>query len=150
MINRIGFLKVATFAAIAAAALAPAAAQAQNRGQLVAAVAQLNQAQLAFVKKLSDDPNYAAQFDQAVSSGNYDAATTLAASAAGIAKSSVWAGPKGGRGDDHDGAGASQSSSASSNVFRTASFTSTTMKRPGSISGKVCFSILGVNGCIEF
>jgi len=149
MINRIGFLKVATFAAIAAAALPPSTAKAQNRGQLVAAVAQLNQAQLAFVKKLSDDPNYATQFDQAVSSGNYDAATTLAASAAGLAKSSVWVGPKGGRGDDHDGASASQASSAS-NVFRTASFTSTTMKRPGSISGKVCFSILGVNGCIEF
>ena len=69
---RVGFLKLATFVAVAA--LAPATVQAQsNRGQLVQAVVKLNQAQLAFAKKLADDAQFAAQFDKAASSQNYDA-----------------------------------------------------------------------------
>ena len=148
MTTRIGFLKLATFAAIAAVGLAPVTAQAQSdRGQLVQAVAKLNQAQLAFVKKLADDPQYSAQFEAAASAGNYDAAASLVASATGLAKSSIWAGPKGGRSGDHDGASAA---TMPTTVFHMASFTSRETKRTGSISGKVCFSILGVNGCIEF
>src|SRR3954462_3509407 len=90
MNTRIGFLKLASFVSIAAAAFAPATAHAQkNRGQLVQAIVKLNQAQLAFAKKLADDPQFAAQFDQAAGSGNYDAAASLAASATGLAKSSI-------------------------------------------------------------
>ena len=73
MNTRIGFLKLATFVSVAAAALAPATAQAQtNRGQVVQAVVKLNQAQLAFAKKLAEDQQFAAQFDKATASGNYD------------------------------------------------------------------------------
>jgi hypothetical protein len=148
MSTRIGFLKLATLVAIAAAGLAPAAAQAQSdRGQLVQAVAKLNQAQLSFVKKLADDPQYSSQFDAAASAGNYDAAASLVASATGLAKSSIWVGPKGGRGDDHDGASAA---TMPTTVFHVASFTPRETKRTGAISGKVCFSVWGVNGCIEF
>src|SRR5687767_11210485 len=111
---RIGFLKLATLVAVAAAALAPASAEAQakNRGQLVQAIAKLNQAQLAFAKKLAEDPQWAAQFDQATASGNYDAAASLAASATGLAKSSisVRGGAPGGD-DDHEASSAARTQS---------------------------------------
>ena len=90
MNTRIGFLKLATVVAVAVAGLAPATAQAQtNRGQLVQAVVKLNNAQLAFARKLADDPQFAAQFDQATASGNYDAAASLAASTTGLPKANI-------------------------------------------------------------
>jgi len=81
MNTRFGFLKLATFVAVTAATVAPAVSNAQqsNRGQLVQAVVKLNNAQLAFAKKLAEDTQFAAQFDKATGSGNYDAAASLAA-----------------------------------------------------------------------
>ena len=102
-------LRLVTVGAVAAASLVPVAAQAQtaNKGQLVQEMAKTQQAQMAFVKKLADDPAFAKQYDDAMSSGNYDAVETLVAQAAGVAKSSVHAGPRGasGRGVSNPGAG---------------------------------------------
>src|SRR4051812_19920734 len=88
---RISVLALSTIVAAAATSLAPAAAQAQsNRGQLVQAIVKLNNAQLAFAKKLADDQQFAAEFDKATSSGNNDAAAQLAASVTGLSKSSIY------------------------------------------------------------
>ena len=146
MNTRIGFLKLATFVAVAAAALAPATAQAQkNRGQLVQAVVKLNQAQLAFAKKLAEDPQFAAQFDQATGSGNYDAAATLAASATGLSKSSIHVSPGAPGGDDnHDAAGAAPTQS----VYTLASFSRPVERKL--TSGKICFDVVIAQGCIAW
>jgi len=146
MNTRFGFLKLATFVAVAAAALAPATAQAQapkNRGQLVQAVVKLNNAQLAFAKKLAEDPQFAAQFDQAAGSGNYDAAASLAASVTGLSKSSIAVGPGTPGGDDnHDAASAAPTQS----VYKLASFARPTGRM--FTSGKICFNLGVVAGCI--
>jgi hypothetical protein len=78
--------------AVAAAHLTgPQSANAQevNKGQIVSAIAKLNQAQMAFAKKLADDQSFADQFDAATSSGNWDAAATLVAGATGVSKSNI-------------------------------------------------------------
>lgn len=144
MKTRFGFLKLAAFVAVAAGALAPTAAQAQkNRGQLVQAVVKLNNAQLAFAKKLAEDPQFAAQFDQATGNGNYDGAASLAASVTGLPKSNiaVSAGTPGGD-DNHEAASAAPTQS----VYKLASFA-----RPNGrmlTSGKICFNLGVVAGCI--
>ena len=94
---RNALLKLAIAGAVAAASFTPVAAQAQtaNKGQLVQAVVKLHQAQLAFVKKLADDPTFAKQYEDAMSSGNYDAVEGLVALASGASKSSIHAGPLG-------------------------------------------------------
>jgi len=145
---RIGFLKLATFAAVAAAALAPATAQAQapaNRGQLVQAIVKLNQAQLAFAKKLADDPQFAAQFDQAAGSGNYDAAASLAASATGLAKSSI---SVSGGAPSHDDDREATSVASKQSIYQLASFA-----RPNGrtlTTGAICFDVGVVRGCIKW
>ena len=148
MNTRFGFLKLATFVAVAAAALAPATAQAQapkNRGQLVQAVVKLNNAQLAFAKKLAEDPQFAAQFDQAAASGNYDAAETLAASATGLSKSSIHMGAGAPGGDDnHDAASATPTQS----VYQLASFSRPSERKK--LSGKICFDVVVAQGCIAW
>lgn len=146
MSTRIGFLKLATLVAIAAAGLAPAAAQAQNnRGQLVQAVVRLNNAQLAFAKKLAEDPTFASQFDQATSTGNYDAAASLAASATGLAKSSIYVGRGAPSGhDNHDAASAAPTQS----VYQLASFTRPNERKQ--TTGKICFKLIIAEGCIAW
>jgi hypothetical protein len=142
---RFGFLRLATFVAVAVASLAPATVQAQsNRGQLVQAIVKLNNAQLAFAKKLAEDAQYAAQFDKATASGNYDAAASLAASATGIAKSSIHvsAGPLGG--DDNHAA----STASTQSVYNLASFSRGSEKKV--LSGKICFDVGFAQGCIAF
>ncbi len=148
MSTRNGFLKIATFVAVAAVGLAPATVRAQsNRAQLVQAVVKLNQAQLAFVKRLAEDQAFASQFDQATSSGNYDAAAGLAAAATGLAKSNISVGPRSGGGDNHDGASAA---TAPTTVFHMASFTRRTAERKGATAGKICFNLGWVQGCVEW
>jgi hypothetical protein len=144
--TRIGFLKLATFAAVAAAALAPAAVQAQsNRGQLVQAIVKLNNAQLAFAKKLAEDQQFAAQFDKATASGNYDAAATLAASATGLSKSSISVrGGGAGGDDDHDAASAAPTQS----IYKLASFSRRNERKL--LSGKICFDVVIAQGCIAW
>jgi hypothetical protein len=147
MNTRIGFLKLATFVAVAAAALAPATAQAQapkNRGQLVQAIVKLNQAQLAFAKKLAEDTQFAAQFDKATATGNYDAAASLAASVSGLSKSevSVGSGPLGGD-DSYEAA-----SESTKSVYQLASFSPRKERKP--LSGKICFDVVIAHGCIAF
>jgi hypothetical protein len=145
---RIGFLKLASFVAVGAAALAPASAQAQapkNRGQLVQAIVKLNQAQLAFAKKLADDPQFAAQFDQAAESGNYDGAASLAASATGLAKSSIAvSGGAPGSDDNHE----ATSAAATQSVYQRASFSRP--KERMLTSGTICFDVGVVRGCIKW
>jgi hypothetical protein len=147
MNTRIGFLKLATFAAIAAAGLAPATAQAQNRGQLVQAVAQINQAQLALVKKLADDAAFANQFDQALSSGNTDAAASLVASATGLSKSNVSVGRGPGGHDNHDAASAA---TAQTTVFQLASLTPRRSERKEMTTGYICIKTIIAEGCIKW
>jgi len=146
MNTRIGFLKLATVVAVAVAGLAPATAQAQtNRGQLVQAVVKLNNAQLAFARKLADDPQFAAQFDQATTSGNYDAAASLAASITGFPKANIVV-SAGAPGGDDDNAAASATSTQS--VYQLASFTRRNERK--ATQGKICFNLGVVAGCIAW
>src|SRR4051794_25291896 len=146
MNTRFGFLKLATFVAVAAAALAPARAQAQtNRGQVVQAVVKLNNAQLAFAKKLAEDAQFAAQFDKATASGNYDAAASLAASATGLSKSSIHLGAGAPGGDDGHTA---TSTASTKSVYQLASFSLS--KEHKLLSGKICFDVIIAQGCIAF
>jgi hypothetical protein len=143
MNTRIGFLKLATVVAVAVAGLAPATAQAQtNRGQLVQAVVRLNNAQLAFARKLADDPQFAAQFDQATASGNYDAAASLAAAATGLPKANIGVSAGAPGGGDNDGA----STTSTQSVYQLASFTRRNERK--TTTGKVCFNLVVVTGCI--
>ncbi|HEV8215261.1 MAG TPA: hypothetical protein VGP95_05490 [Gemmatimonadaceae bacterium] len=146
MNTRFGFLKLATFVAVAAATVAPAVSHAQqsNRGQLVQAVVKLNNAQLAFAKKLAEDTQFAAQFDKATGSGNYDAAASLAASVTGLPKSSISVTPGGAPGGDDNHAAANTAPTQS--VYKLAAFS-----RPNEsklTSGKICFNLVVVAGCI--
>ena len=147
MNTRIGFLKLATVVAVAVAGLAPATAQAQtNRGQLVQAVVKLSNAQLAFARKLADDPQFAAQFDQATASGNYDAAASLAASATGLSKSNIVVSAGAPGGDDNN---AAASATSTQSVYQLASFTRRNERK--TLSGKICFNWMGVvQGCIDW
>lgn len=143
---RIGFLKLATFVAVAGAALAPATAQAQapkNRGELVQAIVKLNQAQLAFAKKLVEDPQFAAQFDQATAGGNYDAAASLAASVTGLPKANIVVSAGAPGGDDNDNAA---SATSTQSVYQLAAFTRRNERK--TTSGKICFNLVVVAGCI--
>lgn len=147
MNTRFGFLKVATFVAVAAAALSPATAQAQkNRGQLVQAIVKLNQAQLAFAKKMAEDTQFASQFDQAAGSGNYDAAATLAASATGLPKSNIHLSSGGLGGDDNHSADASTAQTKS--VYQFSSIKSRTERTMFSL--KLCFDVGIAWGCIAW
>ena len=147
MNTRFAFLKLVTVVAVAVAGLAPATAQAQkNRGQLVQAVVKLNQAQLAFAKKLAEDPQFAAQFDQATGSGNYDAAVSLAASVTGLPTSNIYVGPSRSGDDNNDAASASVTQKS---VYQRASFTRRDERK--TLSGKICFNWMGVvQGCIDW
>jgi len=146
MNTRIGFLKLATVVAAAVAGLAPATAQAQsNRGQLVQAVVRLNNAQLAFAKKLAEDPQFAAQFDQATASGNYDAAASLAASITGLSKANIVVSAGAPGGDDNDTAA---SATSTQSVYQLASFTRRNERK--TTQGKICFNLGVVAGCIAW
>jgi hypothetical protein len=143
--TRTGFLKLATLVAVVGAALAPAAAHAQtNRGQVVQAVVKLNQAQLTFAKKLAEDAQFAAQFDKAAASGNNDAVATLAASVTGLPKSSISVSRGAGGDDNHEAANAAPAQS----IYKLASFSRSS--EPKLLSGKVCFDLVVVYGCIAF
>jgi len=146
MNTRFGFLKLATFVAVTAATVAPAVSNAQqsNRGQLVQAVVKLNNAQLAFAKKLAEDTQFAAQFDKATGSGNYDAAASLAASVTGIAKSSISVTPGSAPGGDDNHADATTAPTQS--AYKLASFAR--KAEPKVTSGKICFNLGVVAGCI--
>ena len=144
MNTRIGFLKLATVVAVAVAGVAPVTAQAQtNRGQLVQAVVKLNNAQLAFARKLADDPQFAAQFDQATASGNYDAAASLAASVTGLPKANIVVSAGAPGGDDNDNAA---SATSTQSVYQLAAFTRRNERK--TTSGKICFNLVVVAGCI--
>jgi hypothetical protein len=146
MNTRIGLLKLATFVAVAAAAVAPATASAQsNRGQLVQAIVKLNNAQLAFAKKLADDPAFAAQFDKAAASGNYDGVASLAASVTGFSKSSIHVGSGGPGGDDHHDAA---SAPTTQSIYQLTSLPRRNERKV--MSGKICFDVVIAQGCIAW
>jgi hypothetical protein len=140
---RISFLKLAAFVAVGAATFAPATVHAQkNRGQLVQAIVKLNNAQLTFAKKLAEDPQFAAQFDAATQSGKYDAAASLAASVTGLSKAEISVGSGSPGDDDHETA----STTPTKSVYQLASFSPTKARKP--TSGKICFNLVVVAGCI--
>ena len=144
---RISLLTVSTILGVAATGFAPAAVQAQsNRGQLVQAIVKLNNAQLTFAKKLAEDQQFAAQFDKATSSGNYDAAAQLAASATGLSKSNIFVGrgAPGGGDNHHDAA----STSSTKSIYQLASFSPT--KERQFTTGKICFRLIIAEGCIAW
>jgi hypothetical protein len=143
---RIVLLKLATVGAVAAASLAPAAAQAQtaNKGQLVQAVAKLHQSQLAFVRKLADDPTFAKQYEDAMSSGNYDAVESLVALASGASKSSIHAGPLGSAAN-----GISNPGYGYNTPVRYASVTGHEAPRAMG-PGVICFNLGIIYGCMSF
>jgi hypothetical protein len=139
-------LKLVTLASIAAAIVTPSAAQAQtaNKGQIVQAVAQLNQAQLAFAKRMADDAAFAKQVDAAAASGNYDAIASLASTATGLPKSSIHAGPRG-------STSAANTEDQQSSVFRAASFDRTVREPKSSFYyWTLCFNLGFVAGCISW
>jgi hypothetical protein len=125
--------------------LAPATQAQTNRGQVVQAVVKLNNAQLAFAKKLAEDTQFAAQFDRATASGNYDAAATLAASATGLSKSSISVRSGGAGGDDEH---AAVSAAPTQSIYKLASFSR--HNEPKLLSGKICFDVIIAQGCIAF
>ena len=146
MSSRIGLLKLATVIAVATAAFAPATAQAQtNRGQLVQAVVRLNNAQLAFARKLADDPQFSVQFDQATASGNYDAAASIAASVTGLSKANIVVSAGAPGGDDDD---AAADATSTRSVYQLASFTRRNERK--ATQGKICFNLGVVAGCIAW
>jgi hypothetical protein len=146
MNTRIGFLRLSTVVAVAVAGLAPATAQAQtNRGQLVQAVVKLNNAQLTFARKLADDPQFAAQFDQATASGNYDAAASLAASITGFPTANIVVSAGAPGGDDN---GTAASATSTQSVYQLASFTRHNERK--TTQGKICFNLGVVAGCIAW
>ena len=146
MNTRFGFLKLASVVVVAIAALAPATAQAQtNRGQLVQAVVKLNNAQLAFARKLADDAQFAAQFDQATGSGNYGAAASLAASVTGLPTANIVVSAGAPGGDDNETAA---SATSTQSVYQLASFTRRNERK--TTQGKICFNLGFAAGCIAW
>jgi hypothetical protein len=141
---RISLLKLATFVAVGAAMLAPATVHAQkNRGQLVQAIVKLNNAQLTFAKKLAEDAQFAAQFDQATQSGKYDVAASLAASVTGLSRSEISVGSGSPGGDDNL---ETASAAPTKSIYQLASFSPSKARKP--LSGKICFNLGVVAGCI--
>jgi hypothetical protein len=89
-VTKIRFLVLAAVATVTM--LAPAAATAQGRptrAEVMTAVAQLHQAQMAFFKRYATDDKLAGQFDAALGAKNYDAAAALAAQATGVPRANI-------------------------------------------------------------
>jgi hypothetical protein len=89
-ITKIRFLVLAAVAIVTM--LAPAAATAQGRptrAEVMTAVAQAHQAQMAFFKRYATDDKLAGQFDAALEAKNYDAAAALVAQASGVPRSNI-------------------------------------------------------------
>ena len=143
---RNALFKLAIAGAVAAASFTPVAAQAQtaNKGQLVQAVVKLHQAQLAFIKKLADDPVFSKQYEDAMSSGNYDAVESLVALASGASKSSIHAGPLGSAAN-----GISNPGYGYNTPVRYASVTG--HEAPKAMGpGVICFNLGIIYGCMSF
>jgi hypothetical protein len=143
MTSRTKLIALVTLAALGAAAL-PCTAHAQgNRGELVSATAKLNQAQMALVKKLADDPAFAAQFDGAAAKGNSSVIADLVSRATGVSKGSISV-----QGNPGGGAGMAGNTRRDEGLFHLAS---TTTRTPTPIvSGEICFDFGKVRGCISF
>ena len=147
MSMRNALLKLAIVGAVAAS-FAPRAAHAQtaNAGQLVSAVQKLHQAQLAFIKKLADDPTYAQQFETATVNGNYDAAAGLASIASGLPKGSIHVG----RGSSASGISNPGSTSAGTTLVRYASLTGKENASASMSGSYLCFDFGVIYGCLSF
>lgn len=136
-------LGLALGALIATATVAaPAQAHAQNKGQIVQAVARLNAAQLAVVKRLADDPAFAQQFEAATTAGDYAQAAALVASATGLEQGRIRVGQRGlaARPTDEPRTMVSLASLGEPRRVRSAT----------ALQGKICFDFGSVKGCIEF
>ena len=142
MTSRTMLIALVTLAA--GSAVLPATAHAQgNRGELVSATAKLNQAQMALVKKLADDPAFAAQFDGAAAKGNSSVIADLVSRATGVSKGSISV-----QGNPGGGAGMAGNTRRDEGLFHLAS--TTTRTPTPMVSGEICFDFGKVRGCISF
>ena len=132
--------------ALVAGATVATEVQAQTpAGQLVSEVAKLNQAQMAFAKKLASDEAYANSFYAKVSGGDADGAAGLVSIATGVSKGSIQVITGGGRGGS-----AEEASNGGSGLFQLASFTPARAARLSQLSGNICFDFGKVRGCISW
>jgi hypothetical protein len=138
-----------TMALIAGATLATQAtdARAQNTsaGQVVSEVAKLNQAQMAFAKKLAADEAFANEFYAKASSGDTEGAAGLVSIATGVSKGSIHVMTGGGRGGS-----AEEASTGGSTVFQLASFTPARSAKLAELSANICFDFGKIRGCISW
>ena len=135
--------KLTMFAALTAVTVgciaAPQAAHAQkNRGELVSATAKLNQAQMALVKKLADDPAFADQFNAATSKGNASAVADLVSQATGVPRSSIAV---------QGTISTVMETPRDGGLFHLASMR--TEKPVTLLSGEICFDFGKIRGCIS-
>lgn len=137
-----------TMALIAGATLATQAtdARAQNTpaGQVVSEVAKLNQAQMAFAKKLAADEAFANEFYAKASSGDTHGAAGLVSIATGVSKGSIHVMTGGGRG------GSEEASTGASTLFHLASFTPARTAKLAQLSVDICFDFGKIRGCISW
>jgi hypothetical protein len=119
----------------------PTKANAQgNRGELVAATAKLNQAQMALVKRLADDAAFADQFNAATSKGNAAAVADLVSKATGVSKASIAV---------QGSVGTAAETTRNDGLFHVAAIRSTSKPMPIT-SGEICFDFGRVRGCISW
>jgi hypothetical protein len=145
MLTRNLVLKLVVAGAVVVASVAPRSASAQANGQLVSSLTRLHAAQLSFVKRLSEDPAFARQWESATASGNYDAAEGLAASAAGMDKRYTHVGPRGA-----SMTGISNPGAQSPVMIRYASVVKSETTATSMGAGFVCFNLGIISGCITF
>lgn len=160
MLTRDSILTIAALVAVAGASLAAVPvvhAQTTTPAHVAAAVAKVNAAQLAFVTKLAHDSGFARRFTAAAARGDYGAATDLLATATGMPVSSVRVSPKWTplpgltRGELLADIGASGRTTDRPPVAHLASLEQPSRVRDQQApSGKVCFDVASVEGCIAF
>ena len=137
MTSRTMLIALVTLAA--GSAVLPATAHAQgNRGELVSATAKLNQAQMALVKKLADDPAFADQFNAATSKGNASAVADLVSQATGVPRSSIAV---------QGTISTVMETPRDGGLFHLASMR--TEKPVTMLSGEICFDFGKIRGCIS-
>jgi hypothetical protein len=151
--TRIRFL---VLAAVATATMAPAAATAQgraNRADVMTAVAQLHQAQMAFFKRYATDDKLAGQFDAALGSKNYDAAAALVAQASGVPKSNIEVSAPQGTGPvgiTTPGADGVQLAAFTARGHGPSAEEGVAPAERMPTTGKICFNLFVVSGCVAW
>jgi hypothetical protein len=153
-ITKFRFLVLAAVATVTM--LAPAAATAQGRptrAEVMTAVAQLHQAQMAFFKRYATDDKLAGQFDAALGAKNYDAAAALAAQATGVPRSNIEVSAP--QGTKPVGITTPNAEGVQLAAFTVRSHGSSAEEDVAPAermptTGKICFNLLVVSGCVAW